>query len=135
MFELKETDRTTELVRSTDSDGSFQLVKDFKFSIEEKSSSSGCRELLAVHKMLVSESECFSALKGGTVYWQTDSKNCYSFLMRGSRKPDIQRIVADIKCYERKLDIRIVPVWTPRSQSRIVTADLGSTMASSMVHR
>ncbi len=51
--------------------------------------------------------------------------------MRGSRKPDIQRIVADIKCYERKLDIHIVPVWTPRSQLRIVTVDLGSKMASS----
>jgi hypothetical protein len=51
--------------------------------------------------------------------------------MRGSRKPDIQRIVADIKCYERKLDIHIIPVWTPRSQSRIVTADLGFKMASS----
>ncbi len=92
MFELKETDRITELVRSTDlnilnlfvsdasathafiykADGSFQLVKDFEFSIEEKSSSSCCRELLAVHKMLVYESECFSAHKGGTVYWQTD---------------------------------------------------------------
>ncbi len=151
VFELKETDRITELVRSTDSnipnlfvsdgsdthafiykaDGSFQLVKDFEFSIEEKSSSSGCRELLTVHKMLVSESECFSAHKGGTVYWQTDSKNCYSFLMRGSCKPDIQRIDADIKWNERKLDIHIVPVWTPRSKLRIVTVDLGSKMASS----
>jgi hypothetical protein len=82
--------------------------------------------------MLVFESECFSAHKGGTVYWQTDSKYCYSFLMRGSRKPDIQRIVADIKCCERKLDIHIVPVWTPRSQSRIVTADFGSKMAFSI---
>jgi hypothetical protein len=66
--------------------------------------------------MLISESECFLAQERGTVYWQTDSKNCYSFLWRGSRKPDSQRIVTDIKCYERKLD---------------VTADLGSKMAAS----
>jgi hypothetical protein len=64
--------------------------------------------------MLISESECFSANERGTVYRQTDSKHCYSFLLRGSRKPDSQRIVTDIKCYERKLD---------------VTADLGSKMA------
>jgi hypothetical protein len=51
--------------------------------------------------------------------------------MRGSRQPEIQKIVTDIKCRERRLDIRIVPVWTPRNQARIVTADLGSKMSSS----
>ena len=151
ILSLKETDRITELVRSTDesipnlfvsdasdthafiyrADGEFQLVRDFEFSKEESFGSSGCRELLAVHKMLESEPECFRPHRGGMVYWQTDSKNCYSFLMRGSRKPDIQRLVADIKCKERKLDIKIVPVWTPRTQSRIVTADLGSKMSAS----
>jgi hypothetical protein len=50
------------------------------------------------------------------------------FLSRGSRKPLIQDIVADIKCQERKLDIRIIPVWKPRSHARIVLADMGSKM-------
>jgi hypothetical protein len=77
-------------------DGEFQLVRKFEFSKKESSASSGCRELLTVHKMLESEPECFSMLKGGIVYWQTDSKNC--FLMRGFHKPDIQGLVADIKC-------------------------------------
>ncbi len=44
-------------------DGLFQCVKDFEFSAEEKLSSSGCRELLAVHKMVVSEPDCFTAHK------------------------------------------------------------------------
>ncbi len=65
------------------------------------------------------------------MYWQTDSKNCYSFLMRGSGQPEIQQIVTDIKCMERTLDITIVPVLTPRTQARIVTADLGSKLSSS----
>ena len=43
----------------------------------------------------------------------------------------IQQIVADIKWRERKLDIKIVPVWTPRTHARIVEADLGSKMAAS----
>jgi hypothetical protein len=29
------------------------------------------------------------------------------------------------------IDIKIVPVWTPRSQARIVAADLGSKLSSS----
>ncbi len=37
----------------------------------------------------------------------------------------------DIKCIERKLDVNIVPVWTPRTHAHIVTADLGSKMSSS----
>ncbi len=65
------------------------------------------------------------------MFWQTDSKNCYSFLSRGSRIPDMQRLVLDIKCRERRLDVNIVPVWTPRSQARSVESDLGYKMASS----
>jgi len=43
----------------------------------------------------------------------------------------IQQIVADIKWRERKLDIKIVPVWTPCTHTHIVEADLGSKMAAS----
>ncbi len=65
------------------------------------------------------------------MYWQTDSKNRYSYLTKGSRLPAVQKLVMDIKHRERKLDIKIVPVWTPRSQARIVAADLGSKLSSS----
>jgi len=151
IFSLAETDRLTEQIRSTDldlpnlfvsdasdshayiyrADGQFQVVKEYEFTAEEAAGSSGYRELLAVQKMLEENPEHFTAHKGGSIFWQTDSKNCYSFLMRGSRKPDVQNLVTDIKCKERDLDIRIIPVWTPRSQARIVTADLGSKMSSS----
>jgi hypothetical protein len=151
IFDLKETDRLTQLIRSSDedvqnlfvsdssdshayiykADGHFQLVKDFEFSSQESLASSGYRELLAVHKMLETCAQQFEVHKGGTVFWQTDSKNCHGYLLRGSRIPTIQNLVMDIKHKERKLDIRILPVWTPRSHARIVLADLGSKMAAS----
>ncbi len=39
------------------------------------------------------------------------------------------------KCIERKLDVNIVPVWTPRTHARIVTAYLGLKMSSSTHER
>ena len=106
-------------------------MREFELSEEESSASSGLRELLAVHKTLESDPGQFSEFSGGIVYWQTDSKNCYSYLTKGSRLPAVQKLVMDIKHRERKLDIKIVPVWTPRSQARIVEADLGSKLSSS----
>jgi hypothetical protein len=85
-----------------------------------------------VQKTLQDSPDQFIEHKGVVIYWQTNSKNCDSFLMRGSRQPEIQRIVTDIKCKERHLDISIVPVWTPRTHARIVTADLGSKLSSSV---
>jgi hypothetical protein len=151
IFELSETDRLTQLIRTTDeqlqnlfvsdasdshvfiyrADGTFQFVKEFEFTETESSASSGYRELLAVQKTLESDPGQFAEFSGGVVYWQTDSKNCYSFLSRGSRVTDVQSLVMDIKHRERKLDIKIIPVWTPRSHERIVLADLGSKMSSS----
>jgi hypothetical protein len=143
--------RLTELVRTTDTDlqslyvsdasdshvyiykadGQFQYVREFELTAGERLASSGYRELLTVKRSLQEDPEQFKEHKGGTIFWQTDSKNCYSFLLRGSRQPDIQRVVMDINCMERRLDINIVPVWTPRTHARIVTADLGSKMSSS----
>ncbi len=148
---LAEADRLTELVRTTDTDlqsmymsdasdshvyiynadGQFQYVREFELTAGEKLASSGYRELLAVKRSLQEDPEQFKEHKGGTIFWQTNSNNCYGFLLRGSRQPDIQRVVMDIKCMERRLDINIVPVWTPRTHGRIVTADLGSKMSRS----
>jgi hypothetical protein len=113
------------------SDGTFLAVREFEFSQQERTASSGLRELLAVQKMLRQAPGEFQLFRGGTVYWQTDSKNSYIFLTRGSRQPLVQDVVADIKLLERELDIKLVPVWTPRSHSRIVLADLGSKLHTS----
>jgi Reverse transcriptase (RNA-dependent DNA polymerase) len=112
-------------------DGEFMTVKEFEFTELEKSTSSGMREVLAVQKMLKEQPGKFEEFKGGVVYWQTDSRNSYIFLSRGSRKPHIQDVVADIKLMERELDITILPVWTPREHSRILLADMGSKLHTS----
>ncbi len=79
-------------------DGQFQYVREFELTAGERLASSGYRELLAVKKSLQEDPDQFRAHKGGTIFWQTDSKNCYGFLLRGSRQPDIQKVVMDIKC-------------------------------------
>jgi hypothetical protein len=59
------------------------------------------------------------------------AKTVIVFLTKGSRIPEVQDVVFDIKPREQNLDIKVVPVWTPRSQERIVEADLGSKLSTS----
>jgi hypothetical protein len=73
-------------------DGSFDYVRDFEFSSAESQSGSGHRELLAIKMALTLDSEKFKKCSATKVYWQTDSRNCFNFLLRGSRKPKIQLI-------------------------------------------
>jgi len=80
--------------------------------------------------MFDSDPKQFSWHAAGLVFQQTDSKNCYSFLQKGSRVPEVQTLMVDTKCKERKLDIRINPVWMPCTHARIVTANLGSNMST-----
>jgi hypothetical protein len=109
-------------------DGEFSYVLDVEFTEEQTAASSGLRELLAVKFALERDPEQFRQFAGGRIYWQTDSYNCYLFLKKGSRIPKIQRVAAWVKKRERELDVEIVPVWTPRSQGRLVMADLGSKL-------
>lgn len=103
----------------------FKIVEEFGFSEDEKIFGSGHRELLAVLKTLEKHKENL-ARKNTLVYWVTDSQNLYQFLMRGSRKPEIQHTVLRIKEWEMQLGIKVVPIWKPRETSQIVLADLGS---------
>jgi hypothetical protein len=112
-------------------DGSFEYVRDFEFSAAETQLSSGHRELLAIKKALALDAEQFRKVAATKVYWQTDSKNCFNFLMRGSKKPYIQQEVFAIKRLEKELNVIIIPVWTPRDQARLIMADLGSKFSAS----
>ena len=105
--------------------GSFKLVEEFAFSREEQMTSSGQRELLAIHKTLKNRQDEMRRQKG-RVYWVTDSQNVHGFMKRGSRKAEIQKIVLDIKLMERDMGIRIITIWKPRTTREIVLADLGS---------
>ena len=109
----------------------FIQAQEFEFDEEERTLSSGHRELLATVKFLEHCKKENIKFKSSIVYWQTDSKNNFSFLSKGSRKPMIQQDVVKVKFLELELGITIVPVWTPRSHSRIILADLGSKFSQS----
>jgi hypothetical protein len=105
--------------------GEFKLVEEYAFTREEQETSSGQRELLAIQKTLKNRRREMESQKG-RVYWITDSQNVHSFMKRGSRKPQIQKMVLDIKVMEKEMGIRIITIWKPRSTKHIVWADLGS---------
>ena len=112
-------------------DGSFEYVRDFEFTAGQSSLSSGHRELLAIKLALISDRNQFAKFAHGKIYWQTDSQCVFNFLRRGSRIPAIQADVVKIKQLASELLVKIVPVWTPREQSRLFLADLGSKFSNS----
>ena len=61
----------------------------------------------------------------------TDSQCCFAFLKRGSRKSQIQKVVLRIKQFEFQYNIKIIPIWSPRTSIQIQLADLGSKFSSS----
>ena len=110
VFELEEVSRMVKTIETTETkgenlmvsdasetsafvyhDGQVQLVNDHEFDNFEKSTSSGHRELLAVIKTLESEQNSFffTSLNNRRIYWQTDSKNSFILMSRGSRVPSI----------------------------------------------
>ena len=109
----------------------FQVVEDFIFSPTERKLGSGHRELLAVIKALESSAVELKIRQHSLVYWLTDSKNCHSFILRGSRHRHIQTVVLRLKCLELKLCTKIVPVWVPRTDKLLVLADIGSKLGNS----
>ena len=108
-------------------DESFSVVNEFIFTPYETNLSSSHRELLSIIKTLEKDFEWFEK-HPGLIYWLTDSKNVHNFLNRGSRKPEIQRDVVTIKILEKKFNILIVPIWSPRTDVNIQLADVGSKM-------
>ena len=109
----------------------FIKVQDFEFDEYETTLSSGHRELLATLKYLEHCKKTKFQFTSPIIYWQTDSKNNFSFLTKGSRKPRIQKDIVKIKFLELEMGITIIPIWTPRSHSRIILADLGSKFSQS----
>jgi hypothetical protein len=112
-------------------DGSFDYVREFEFDEEQAKGGSGHRELLAIKLSLTLDEHEFSKNVATKIYWQTDSKNCFNFLTRGSRRSAIQKDVLAIKKLEKKLNVLIIPVWSPREHFRIVMADIGSKFSHS----
>ena len=114
--------------------GTFAYVSDFEFSVAEANLSSGRRELLSIVFALDKHPDVFCQFSPGKIFWQTDSKKVpINFLRHGSRKMEVQADVVKIKKLEKKLSVKIVPVWTPEIMpvARLQLADLGSKFSTS----
>ena len=91
----------------------------------------GHREIRTVIQTLNTENLFLLQLAPAKIFWQTDSRNCYLFLSKGSRNPAIQSDIVTIKSIERDMCLKIVPVWTPKEQGRLVLADMGLRFSTS----
>ena len=95
---------------------------DFVFTEEEKATSSGFRELLAIKKAV--EHFLFNGfMKNKMMLWATDSTNVVSFLEKGSSKSHVQSAVLGIAECLAKLNSFIQPIHLYREDSRIEEAD------------
>ena len=111
-------------------DGTFSFVQEHTFE-DQQSMGSGHREIRTVIQTLNTEKLFLSQLAPAKIFWQTDSRNCYLFLSKGSRNPAIQSDIVMIKSIERDMCLKIVPVWTPKEQGRLVLADMGLRFSTS----
>jgi len=76
-------------------DGTLERFFQFTFTEEEKASSSGCRELLAILRFLQNIA-LETTFRDKHILWGTDSTNVVSFIEKGSGRPLIQKHVFDI---------------------------------------
>ena len=93
---------------------------------EERSLSSGHRELLTVLRALQQDKDFFGTMKNETILWITDSTNLVSFLTKGTTKMKIQEQVLQVFKLLSEYRIRLIPVHLRRTDFRIQWADEGS---------
>jgi len=105
--------------------GGSKKVLEYKFNEQQRGSSSSARELLAV-LMTIRQAEIDHTLNNSFIYWCTDSENAVRALTKGSRTPEIQKIVFEIALRIKKLNLKIEPVYLRREDPRIQVADAGS---------
>ena len=125
-------------VSLTDDAHTFVYLDDGSFAYVQESAvepglyqGSGHRALAAVLSTLKSEMSFLQGQAPVKVYWQTDSRNCFLFLPKGSCQPVIQADIVAIKSIEKSCNITVIPVWTPREHGRLVLVDMGLRFLSS----
>jgi len=65
------------------------------------------------------------------VYWATDSTNLVSFLSKGSKKREVQKLLFEAVEISHQLRVNIIPIHLYREDPRIQEANEGSKMADS----
>ena len=103
-----------------------RLFTQYELNAEERSKSSGQRELITVLRALQQEGNFFEKMRGKTIIWLTDSRNLVSFLTKGTMRMTIQEQVLETYKLLAKYQVRIVPVHVRRSDYRVQWEDEGS---------
>ena len=124
-FEIKVNHAVSKIVYSDASGSGYggfvvqklgNLIAKGTFSPHEKSTSSTCRELLAVKNVLLSVA---TELQNDTVQWFSDNTNVARIIEVGSGKPWLQEIALDIFHICIKFNIKLIPSWIPRENNTI----------------
>ncbi len=98
------------------------MTASFKFSVDERATSSGQRELLAVVKML---DHCVAEKKinRASIVWATDSTNLVAFLTKGSSKGPVQQLIFRVLQNCVSLKSVLIPLHLYREDERICQVD------------
>ena len=98
----------------------------YSLSVTETELSSSAREFLAVFTAVKRMQEKFRTSQLSTLYWVTDSQVLTIWLKKGSKVLAIQNMMIELFHLLHKLQIRIIPIWKPRTNRLITIADKAS---------
>jgi hypothetical protein len=100
-------------------DGSLAVTADFVLDVQ---AASGClTELLGLSKLLDYEGGALAAARTRFLFWPTSLEAGVRYVVSGSRNPAVQRVVFTIKRQESLTGLTVIPVWSPRSTSRLTS--------------
>ncbi len=98
-------------------DGTLAISADFILDVQ---AASGClTELLGLSRFLDSDGAALAAAGTRFLFWPTSLEASAKFVTSGSRNPAVQRVVFTIKRRESLTCLTVIPVWSPRSTSRL----------------
>ncbi len=103
---------------------SSNTILETRLSEEQKQWSSGARELMAL--LLTIKQWKIQQIRKRNIYWITDSENVVAFIKKGSRRPQVQKIIFELALLASELEIHIEAIHLLRSDPRIEIADAGS---------
>jgi hypothetical protein len=104
----------------------------YDFQEDEKALSSAHRELIALKTFLRYNIDINRTFNDKVIYWETDNQSCFFFMHHGSKNPNIQNDILQIKEYEVQIGVTVIPLWTRRSHCRIMLADEGSRFSADL---
>jgi hypothetical protein len=108
-------------------DGSLAITTDFVLDIQ---AASGClTELLGLSKFLDAEGAALAAKGTRFLFWPTSLEASAKYVVSGSRNPAVQRVVFAVKLQESLTGLTVIPVWSPRSSSRLSSLTSASSFS------